>query len=265
MFKFLEKKIVKILSIKKVTFISDIFLHIILKIRGYKNFGNYDDTGEKYFLNFLKKNKIKNCIDIGAHQGSYSKELLNFNNSKVLAFEPMDGSFNQLKNIKKEYKNRFNFFKIALSNKPGNNYIFFTNKYSQLSTLNTNTKRINFLKSKQFKRKKIKVDTLDRFFFKNKKYFPKKIDFIKIDTEGNDYKVLLGAKKFLQIKKPKYIQIEMNYHYLFEGENIYMMHKLLKNYDVYKILPYNNGLLKIDTTRPENNIYHLSNFVFIKR
>ena len=65
--------------------------------------------------------------------------------------------------------------------------------------------------------------------------------------------------------KPKYIQIEMNYHYLFGGENIYMMHKLLKNYDVYKILPYNNGLLKIDTTRPENNIYHLSNFVFIKR
>ena len=57
----------------------------------------------------------------------------------------------------------------------------------------------------------------------------------------------------------------MNHHYLFEGENIYTIHKLLKNYDVYKILPYNNGLLKIDTTRPENNIYHLSNFVFIKR
>ena len=146
MFKILEKKIVKILSNKKLIFISDIFLHIILKLRGYKNYGNYDDTGEKYFLNFLKKNKIKNCIDIGAHQGSYSKELLKFNNSKVLAFEPMDGSFNELKNIKKKYKNRFDCFKIAFSNKPGNNYIFFTNKYSQLSTLNINTKKNKFFK-----------------------------------------------------------------------------------------------------------------------
>ena len=65
--------------------------------------------------------------------------------------------------------------------------------------------------------------------------------------------------------KPKYIQIEYNWHHLFKNVNLYYFSKYLKNYDVYKILPYNNGLLKIDTTRPENNIYHLSNFVFIKR
>ena len=59
MFKILEKKIVKIFSTKKTTFISDVFLHIILKLRGYKNYGNYDETGEKYFLNFLKIIKLK--------------------------------------------------------------------------------------------------------------------------------------------------------------------------------------------------------------
>ena len=54
-----------------------------------------------------------------------------------------------------------------------------------------------------------------------KNLFLKKIDYIKIDTEGHDYKVLLGAKKFIKKHKPKFIQFEMNYHYLFSGENLY--------------------------------------------
>ena len=57
----------------------------------------------------------------------------------------------------------------------------------------------------------------------------------------------------------------MNYHNLFNGENLYQFHKLLKNYEIYKILPFNNGLVRVDPSRPENNIYHLSNFVFIKK
>ena len=30
-------------------------------------------------------------------------------------------------------------------------------------------------------------------------------------------------------------------------------------------MPFNNGLIKIDPSRPENNIFHLSNFIFIKK
>ena len=56
----------------------------------------------------------------------------------------------------------------------------------------------------------------------------------------------------------------MNYHYLFSGENLYQFSILLKDYDIYQILPFNNGLLKIDPSRPENNIFHLSNFIFKK-
>ena len=78
-------------------------------------------------------------------------------------------------------------------------------------------------------------------------------------------KVLKGAIKTLKKHKPKLIQIEMNYHYLFSGENLYQFSILLKDYDIYQILPFNNGLLKIDPTRPENNIFHLSNFIFKKK
>ena len=47
----------------------------------------------------------------------------------------------------------------------------------------------------------------------------------------------------------------MNYHYLFSGENLYQFTVLLKNYNLFQIMPYNNGLLKIDASRPENNIF----------
>ena len=32
-----------------------------------------------------------------------------------------------------------------------------------------------------------------------------------------------------------------------------------------KILPYGKKLVFVDPNRPENNIYHLSNFVFIRK
>ena len=43
------------------------------------------------------------------------------------------------------------------------------------------------------------------------------------------------------------------------------MHKLLKNYDVYKILPFSRDLMKIDPERPEHNYFNYSNIVFIKK
>ena len=57
----------------------------------------------------------------------------------------------------------------------------------------------------------------------------------------------------------------MNYHNLFSGENLYLFSKLLSGYEVFQIMPFNNGLLKVDVNRPENNIFHLSNYVFIKK
>jgi FkbM family methyltransferase len=265
MFNFTIKLIISIFSNKKFNFISDIFLHLILKIKGYKNFGSFKETGEEYFLNdFLKKKKIKVCLDIGAHNGDYSKKLLN-KGFKVIAFEPMSEAFINLKKIKKKYPNIFNCSNIALSNKNEVKEIFYINKNSQLCSLNENVKKINFLKNKLFKKFKIKTSTLDSFVKKNKKLFIDGVDFIKIDTEGNDFNVILGAKNSINRFKPNFIQIEMNYHNLFNGENLYQFHKLLKDYKIYKILPFNNGLIRVDPSRPENNIYHLSNFIFMKK
>ena len=257
--------LIKLFSINSLVFLRKIILHFSLKISGYKNFGNFYDTGEDYIFNLIKKHKIKKCLDIGAHVGKFSKKLLENKDINVIAFEPMKKTYLELKKMEKSYKNQFRCFNIALSNRIENTKIFYTNPSSQLSSIAINLNKINFLKNKKVKKQNIKTNTLDNFVLKNKKLFEKKIDYIKIDTEGNDLKVLIGASKTILKHKPKLIQIEMNYHYLFSGENLYQFSKLLKGYEVYQIMPFNNGLLKIDPSRPENNIFHLSNFFFKKK
>jgi len=88
---------------------------------------------------------------------------------------------------------------------------------------------------------------------------------IKIDTEGNDYNVLLGGMNTISRYKPKFVQFEMNYHNIFNSVNIYKICKLFKDYKVFRILPYNNGFVEVDPNRPENNIFHLSNYIFVKK
>ena len=77
--------------------------------------------------------------------------------------------------------------------------------------------------------------------------------------------VLKGALNFIKEKKIKFIQIEFNVHQIVTQNNIYEFSKVLSGYEPSIILPYGYPLKKIDPLRPENNIFHLSNFVFIKK
>ena len=92
-------------------------------------------------------------------------------------------------------------------------------------------KKFSYNKNKKLNYVKVKSDTLDNFIKKITKRFNRNIDFIKIDTEGHRLEVLLGAKNTLRKYKPKFIQIEMNWHNLFSNKNIYVFSKILINYD----------------------------------
>ena len=177
MIRTIEKIIIKTFSSKFYNNLTDILLHIALKLKGYKNFGTFNETGEEYLLNMLIKNKVKYCLDIGAHNGDYSKKLLETYNMRVIAFEPMKQSFKNLKNLKNYYSDKFQCFNIALSDKNGFQKIYFAKRNSQLASLSSNLKNINFLKKNRFKNQKIKVSTLDYFEKKIRISFLEKLIF----------------------------------------------------------------------------------------
>ena len=173
----------------------------------------FDYFHKKKILNFLKRNNHKDFnifFDIGAHKGeTIDLFMQNFNINKFYSFEASPKNFEILKKNVSKYKDK----KIYIENVAiGSSSEKASLKQVQESSSSTLT-NIN-LESKYFKKKQKILN-----FFSKKKYYTnisieiktlyeylnskliKNIDFLKIDTEGYEFKVLLGLKnKLLNVK-----------------------------------------------------------------
>ena len=250
-----------LLGRKSMQLLNHFIVSLSLDAKGYKNYGNFNVTGEKSFIKLIK-NEIKFSLDIGANIGEYTKLLLTNTNSKVVSFEPLPEAFKELEKIKLKFKDRLEIHNIAVGIETGKLDLFFGDEKSEKASLIPNLEKLSFVGRQNINKISVDVKKLD--YFEN--YFnEKQIDFIKIDTEGFEYEVLKGAEKILKKHKPKFIQIEFNWHQLIRNQTLYNLFKLVGLYDAFRILPHGKELIHVDPSRPENNIYHLSNYVFIRQ
>ena len=173
----------------------------------------------------------------------------------------MPEAFKELKKIKSNFEDRLDVYNVAIGVETTKLDLFFGDQKSEKASLVPNLEKLSFIGLQNKNKISVEVKKLDYFenYFENKQ-----IDFIKIDTEGFEYEVLKGAEKILKLHKPKFIQIEFNWHQLIRNHNMHDLSKLVNSYDAFRILPYGKKLIHIDPSRPENNIYHLSNYVFIR-
>lgn len=241
----------------------------------------FDFFYKKKIIRFLKKNDLINIdifFDIGAHKGeSINFFLKEIKVKKIISFEASPINFEFLKKKKNYYVKKFPNINIKIENialgSENKNILFKQFDESSSSTFSRINKQskyfkrkyniLNFLSKEEiFKSFNLKIQTLDNYMEINNL---KKIDFIKIDTEGFENNVLEGGIKLLKKHKPKFIQLEFNWHQLIKNQTLRNLSKLIYFSDVYRILPNNYGIIKIDPSRPENNIYHLSNYIFINK
>ena len=200
---------------------------------------------EKKLINSILGKKKIIYVDIGANQGSYINYLssiLNF--KKIYAFEPII-ELNQ--KIKKNNPTLdIKIYNVALSNL-NKKRDFFQYKVSSQSSL---YKQNNTFKSLMKLDKKIKVQTkkFDSVFNNFKK-----IDFCKIDVQGEDPNVLRGMKKHLAKKKIRLVKIEIIFISLYINvePNFYNILEFMKKNEyllvsVSKIKFKNNKILFMD-------------------
>ena len=200
---------------------------------------------EKKLINSILGKKKIIYVDIGANQGSYINYLSSFLNfKKIYAFEPII-ELNQ--KIKKNNPTLdIKIYNVALSNL-NKKRDFFQYKVSSQSSL---YKQNNTFKSLMKLDKKIKVQTknFDSVFNNFKK-----IDFCKIDVQGEDPNVLRGMKKHLAKKKIRLIKIEIIFISLYINvePNFYNILEFMKKNEyllvsVSKIKFKNNKILFMD-------------------
>ncbi len=186
-------------------------------------------TNEKKLLKSYFSNKKILYIDIGTNEGGYLEFLSNFIKfKKVICFEPLKDLSDKLANKYKEL-NLLNF-NLAVSNKEKIKTFYNYDISSQSSFYKQNDlfKSLKNLK-KKFKVKAIKFDN----FFKKKE----KIDFCKIDVQGEEINVLKGMSKHLKEKKIELIKIELSFIERYEKvkPNFYDILIFLNKFD-YKLI-----------------------------
>lgn len=244
-------------------FFNDLILHLALHGRGYNNCCSTSVSGEEIFFKILSRHKPKICIDIGANIGEYSRRILSITQSEVIAFEPLPKAFQSLTNLSEQFDGRLTAINEGLADRIEILELYYGMDDSELATFSKEAHQINYISSLNTNSLKVKVNTLDNFISKNNLKY-NEIDLLKIDTEGYEFEVLNGARLTVEKFKPKFIQIEFNWHQLFKNHTLYQISGLLQNYVAYQILPYGKGLIIRDLNKPESNIFRYSNFLFVR-
>ena len=136
------------------------------------------------------------AIDIGAHVGLWSNRLVK-DFKHVHCFEPVPKHIECWhKNVTKEFNN-VDLYNVALSNIEGTNTLNVCTINSGMSTFTPK----EYTNVGKWSKVEVKTRPLDSYDFD-------KIDFIKIDVEDHEYKLLLGAKETIKKHKPVlYIEV----------------------------------------------------------
>ncbi len=171
-------------------------------------------TFDEIYKQKIKHNPI--IFDVGANKGQSIERFSKiFNKHTTHAFEPI---FFEYESLKEKYGNKKNITlnNIALGDKRQQK-VFYISKHSGNSSffklvnntqwLKIRSKQVNVNTKKYVEKKKnIKIDTIDNYCSKNK---IKKIDLLKIDTQGYEERVLKGCKKMLSKNCISAVEVEI--------------------------------------------------------
>ena len=168
--------------------------------------GNHSDHGEdknreKKFVDSLNIDGF-NCLDLGFNYGWWSWLFLKNigRDGKVYAWEPNNFLYENYL-AKWPFKNLVGY-NYAVSDINGEqNFYVYSDKETD-SALNS-LEKIGDREPKKIV--KLKTKRLDDWWSENG---GPNIDFIKIDCEGHDLKILQGGKQLIEITRPSYIVIE---------------------------------------------------------
>jgi FkbM family methyltransferase len=197
------------------------------------NYGDHDHSrnGELWLLDRLANHlgPAPVIFDVGANVGRYSMEVLRrFPNASLYAFEPSATAYEQLTIA---LGRRARTFRFALGSEDAERALYANHPGSELGSLIRRDLHRRNIEVEETET--VQVRRLDTFC---SEHGIDRIDLLKIDTEGSELAILLGAESMLG-PKTSFIQFEfggtgIDAHTMFRDffdllEGHYVIHRLL--------------------------------------
>ena len=216
----------------------------------------------KHFLQTYKKEK-KILFDVGANIGSWSKIALEYDkNIAIVAFEPINQTYINLTNNLSQNNRNIKIVNKAVSNEVGefNIYNFGENEGTNSFFYN----KVLYKDSQKIipKTERIATTTIDIFCKENNIDI---IDYLKCDTEGNDFNVILGCKEMFNNNNIFALQFEYNWRWINAGSYLKNVFDLFENtnYLIGKIT--SNEVQLIEKWNPELEKFYENNYLIVHK
>jgi len=264
--KFIRMIINKDLAVSLVNKLCDLY-HINLMNLAYNRIGvlNYQNSlvsGEKYILERILPGLIDKTdpvlFDVGANDGKTTIDFKNaFPNAHIYAFEPNKKSFSILRDNCKD-KNI-----ICINLGFGSNdeekilYTYKNDLGSPHASLYENV-FTDIHKDTNIDCLEIELTMLDKFAENNSIDY---IEFLKIDTEGNEFSILQGAQKLLEEERIGIIQFEFNEMNVVSRVFLKDFYDYLKGFTFYRMKE--DGLIRLGSYNARNEIFKFQNILVV--
>ncbi|HSW85934.1 MAG TPA: FkbM family methyltransferase [Rhabdochlamydiaceae bacterium] len=205
---------------------------------------------------FLKPGNL--VFDIGGNCGEWSQYALKTEPSvQIMAFEPVPSVFERFRTLMQS-QNNIRIFNYALSDQKGEAAFHYYLEADALSGFYYREVLRGELAEPQLIL--VQQETLDDFCAGNE---ISKIDFIKIDTEGAEWRILQGAKNLLKNHQIRAVQFEYGGCYIDAKTSLKQVIRFLtdNHYVVFRIIP--SGLIHIAVWKGSLENFDLSNYFAI--
>ena len=231
---------------------------------GILKYENSYISGEQYVIKQVLKQHLNQqsiiLFDVGANCGDYSKELRSeFPNAEIFAFEPNPHTFEKLaKSLRSENDH---CYCVGMSHKVECQTIYtYVNELDSQHASIYKDVFLNVHHATDISSIDIQLTTIDEFCEKN---HIERIDFLKIDVEGYEFDVLLGAKRMLEKNRIHIIQFEFNATHVISRVFLNDFYLLLQDFEIYRL--DTQRLIYLPNYDTSNEIFQFQNFLAIRK
>lgn len=225
---------------------------------GILNYRDYEESGELFLVKEVLHNKMglgegSIIFDVGANIGNYTGMLRSdLVGAEIYAFEPNRHAFSTLEAAHGEAVRCFNLGFGAQEGKA----VIYTYEGGMDSSHASSYPGVfaDYHGTTAVCEVEFEMTTIDAFC---KEYGIDQIDFLKIDTEGNELNVLTGAQKMLASRRIQTMQFEFGECNVFSRVFLRDFYDHLKGYDLYRLS--RDALIPLGQYSVANEIFRYQN------